>query len=122
MGFGEWSTIINTSIGIIGIIVGIIGWKSLSSAIKIRNIIKNIQNSTVQQAQTIKVNNGLDTYAVIKLSQETTQEELTEIVKRINETDTKISLVEKKVDSQPRIHVGPKEPEEAKEGDILIQG
>lgn len=89
MGRNEWSTIINTGVGIIGIIVGIIGWKSLSSATKIKNSIKGVNNSTVQQAQTITVNNGLDTYAVIKLSQETTQEELTEIVKRINDADYK---------------------------------
>lgn len=121
MGFGEWSTIINSGVGIIGIIVGIIGWRSLSSATKIRNSIKNVQNSTVQQAQTITVNNGLDTYAVIKLSKETTQEELTEIVKRINDTEVKLSSVEKKVDNQPKIHIGSTEPVKLKEGDIWLQ-
>ncbi|MEN6349516.1 MAG: hypothetical protein ABFD08_09020 [Syntrophomonas sp.] len=121
MGFSEWSTIINTSVGIIGIIVGIIGWKSLSSATNIKNSIKGLNNSTIQQAQTITVNNGLDTYAVIKLSQETTQEELTEIVKRINDAETKLSTVEKKIDSQPKIHTGATPPTESKDGDIWFQ-
>lgn len=79
----ELVTIINTGVGIIGIIVGIIGWKSLTTAIKIRNTVKGAHDSTIQQAQII--NNGLDSYAVIKLSKETTQAELAEIVKRIDE-------------------------------------
>lgn len=118
MSFGEWSTIINTGVGLVGIIVGIIGWKSLSYAIKIKNSIGDLHNSTIQQAQTITVNNGLDTYAVIKLSKETTQDELTEIVKRINETESKLSTVEEKLDNQPKIHVGSNPPTESKDGDI----
>lgn len=118
MDLNGWNTIINTGVGVIGIIIGIIGVKSLVSAIKIRNSINNVDNSTVQQAQTITVNNGLDTYAVIKLSRETTQEELTEIVKRINDTETKLSTVEKRVESQPKIHIGPDEPTEI--GDIWL--
>ena len=70
----EWVTWINTGVGIIGIVVGIIGWKSLSTATKIKNTIKADKAATVQQAQVI--NNGLDSYAVIRLTRETTKEEL----------------------------------------------
>ena len=70
----NWVTWINTAVGIIGIIVGIIGWKSLSAATKIKNSIKTGDASNIQQAQVI--HNGLDDYAVIRLSRETTQEEL----------------------------------------------
>lgn len=112
------STIINTGVGIVGIIVGIIGWKSLSYATNIRNSVKGANNSTIQQAQTITVNNGLDTYAIIKLSKETTQEELIEIVKRINDTETKLETVEKKIDGQPKIHISENPPKESKDGDI----
>ena len=70
----NWVTLINTAVGIIGIIVGIIGWKSLSAATKIKNSIKTGDASNIQQAQVI--HNGLDDYAVIRLSRETTQEEL----------------------------------------------
>ena len=70
----NWVTWINTAVGIIGIIVGIIGWKSLSAATKIKNSIKTGDASNIQQAQVI--HNGLDDYAVNRLSRETTQEEL----------------------------------------------
>ena len=105
MGFNEWFTIINTIIGVIGIVVGIIGGKSLHTATKIKNSIKveNTHNSTIQQAQTITVNNGMDTYAVIKISRETTQGELEMIVNRINQAETKLSSVEQKVDNLPPI-------------------
>lgn len=94
------STTLNTIVGIIGIIstlvgiiVGIIGGKSLSTAIEIKN---NVKADTVQQAQVI--NNGLDNYAVIKLSQDTTREELEKIVQELREeTDKKIE------ESAPRI-------------------
>ena len=68
-------TWINTVVGIVGIIVGIIGWKSLSTAIKINNTIKA---NTVQQAQII--HNGLDDYAVIRISREATKEELKKVI------------------------------------------
>lgn len=99
MGFDEWFNIINTIIGIIGIIVGVIGGKSLHAAMKLKNVAKDIQNSTIQQAQTITVNNnnGMDTYAVIKLSKETTQEELEKIVTQINQTKNKIEQTETKL-------------------------
>ena len=67
----DWVTWLNTGVGIIGIVVGIIGWKSLSTAISIKNSVKA---KSVQQAQVI--NNGLDSYAVIRLSREATQDEL----------------------------------------------
>ena len=36
----DWTTWINTGVGIVGIIVGIIGWKSLTTATKIHNKVK----------------------------------------------------------------------------------
>ena len=72
----DWVTWFNTVVGVIGIVVGIIGWRSLSEATKIKNTIKAY---TVQQAQII--HNGLDEYAVIRLTKETTQEELERILK-----------------------------------------
>ena len=72
----DWVTWFNTVVGVIGIVVGIIGWRSLSEATKIKNTIKA---DTVQQAQII--HNGLDEYAVIRLTKETTQEELERILK-----------------------------------------
>ena len=84
----DWVTWINTLVGVVGIVVGIIGWRSLSAATKIKNSIKA---NTVQQAQVI--NNGLDAYAVIRLSKETTQEELISIVKALELTSNKVDEV-----------------------------
>lgn len=75
------ATWLNTLVGVIGIIVGIIGWKSLSAAVKIRNNLNASGGSTIQQAQVIS--NGLDAYAVIRLSRDTTKEELQKIVDEI---------------------------------------
>ena len=36
----DWVTWINTSVGVVGIVVGIIGWRSLSAATKIKNSIQ----------------------------------------------------------------------------------
>ena len=72
--------IVGAIVGIIGIIVGIIGLKNVTTAIKIKNSIKA---DTVQQAQII--HNGLDDYAVIRLSRETTQEELKKIYELLAE-------------------------------------
>ena len=111
--------IINTVVGIIGIIVGIIGGKALSAANKNRSKIKNANNSTIQQAQII--NNGLDSYAVIKLSQETTQEELANIIERINNAERKLDETVNNIENSPKIFTRKDSPENPKEGDIWIQ-
>lgn len=72
----EWVTWVNTGVGIIGIVVGVIGWKALSVATKIT--IKAKENATVQQAQTI--NNGLSSMEVIALAEETTNKKIDEII------------------------------------------
>ena len=127
----DWVTWINTGVGVIGIVVGIIGWKSLSNATKIKNSIKA---NTVQQAQVI--HNGLDAYAVIRLSRETTQEELKKVIDTIqmpvweeidslvtakNDTNEELQRLKNEVDSIPKIHVGTGEPENLKNGDIWLQ-
>ena len=119
----DWVTWINTGVGVIGIIVGIIGWKSLTTATKIKNKAKADNGASIQQAQTI--NNGLDSYAVIRLSKDTTQEELVRLVREINlasknDVNNAISELEEKVDALPRIHVGPTEPENLRNGDLWL--
>lgn len=78
-------TWVNTLVGIIGIVVGIIGWKSLNAAIKIRNSLNASDSSTIQQAQIIT--NGLDSYAVIRLSRDTTREELQKVINEIKDSE-----------------------------------
>ena len=85
------ATWLNTLVGVIGIIVGIIGWKSLSAAVKIRNNLNASGGSTIQQAQVIS--NGLDDYAVIRLSRDTTKEELQKIVNEIANSEIILDCV-----------------------------
>jgi len=89
--------IIGGVIGLIGIVVGIIGWKSISTAIKIRNYFRD---STIQQAHIIQ--NGLDSYAVIKLATETAKEEIEQFKQ---ETNKRISILQAETDSIPRIYL-----------------
>ena len=127
----EWVTWINTGVGIIGIVVGIIGWKSLSTATKIKNTIKADKAATVQQAQVI--NNGLDSYAVIRLTRETTKEELHKAIadlqplvwedlddmsEKVNATNEQVKELTGRIDKMPNIHVGKEPPEHLKNGDI----
>ncbi len=127
----EWVTWINTGVGIIGIVVGIIGWKSLSTATKIKNTIKADKAATVQQAQVI--NNGLDSYAVIRLTRETTKEELQKAIadlqplvwedlddmsEKVNATNEQVKELTGRIDKMPNIHVGKEPPEHLKNGDI----
>ena len=127
----EWVTWINTGVGIIGIVVGIIGWKSLSTATKIKNTIKADKAATVQQAQVI--NNGLDSYAVIRLTRETTKEELQKAIadlqplvwedlddmsEKVNATNEQVKELTGRIDKMPNIHVGKVPPEHLKNGDI----
>ncbi len=105
----DWIGIIGVIVGIIGIIVGAIGGACLHNVSK--NKARNIHDSTVQQAQVI--NNGMDNYAVIRLSRETTQEGLSQIIKKIDN-------IVAEMNSQPKIHIGPKPPEYSKEGDLWI--
>ena len=127
----EWVTWINTGVGIIGIVVGIIGWKSLSTATKIKNTIKADKAATVQQAQVI--NNGLDSYAVIRLTRETTKEELQKAIadlqplvwedlddmsEKVNATNEQVKELTGRIDKMPNIHVGKEPTEHSKNGDI----
>ena len=128
----EWVTWINTGVGIIGIVVGIIGWKSLSTATKIKNTIKADKAATVQQAQVI--NNGLDSYAVIRLTRETTKEELQKAIadlqplvwedlddmsEKVNATNEQVKELTGRIDKMPNIHVGKEPPEHLKNGGRL---
>lgn len=68
-------TLINTIVGVIGIAVGIIGWKSLSAS-KIKNKAKATDSATIQQAQTI--NNGLSSVDVINLTEDIVDKKIRE--------------------------------------------
>lgn len=121
--------IVGAIVGIIGIIIGLIGLKSVSTAIKIRNSIKA---NTVQQAQVIK--NGLDDYAVIRLSRATTQEELKKVIDyiqsttredintivtdKVKSTDEELKKLKDEVDSIPRFSAYIEEDENG--GSVLV--
>ena len=111
--------IIGSVVGIVGIVVGVIGWKSLSAATKIKKSAKADNGSAIQQAQVI--HNGLDDYAVIRLSRETTQEELQKVIvalrpmtpqeieevlsEKIKPMTSEVDKLKEEVSSIPRIDI-----------------
>lgn len=107
MSFSDWIGIWSLIVGVVGAVVGIIGCLNLSKANKISA--KCITNSKITQAETLIVNNGVDTYAVIKIAKETTQEELKNIVDNLAATTLDLKELKKQVDEIPRIYSG-KEP------------
>jgi len=68
------------------------------------------------------INNGMDSYAVIKLSRETTQEELKTVIEQIIEAKSKINNIEEKVNSIPKIISGTEPPDNSigNDGDIYL--
>lgn len=126
--------IIGAVVGIAGIVVGVIGWKSLSAATKIKNSAKADNGATIQQAQVI--HNGLDDYAVIRLSRETTQEELQKVIaelrpaiwEELDDVSEKVRInaenvnqLNARIEKMPAIHIGAEEPKESKNGDIWFK-
>ena len=108
MSFSDWIGIWSLIVGVVGAVVGIIGCLNLSKANKIAA--KCITNSKITQAETLIVNNGVDTYAVIKIAKETTQEELD------------LKELQKQVDEIPRIYSGKEPPpDNLRDGDVYLQ-
>ena len=120
MSFSDWVGLLGLIVGVIGVVVGIIGVCNLSKANKLKA--KNITDSTINQAETLIVNNGVDTYAVIKIARETTQEELKGITENLTATTLDLEKLRKEIDAMPKIYAG-KEPPPAnlRNGDIYFQ-
>lgn len=120
MSFSDWIEIWSLIVGVVGAVVGIIGCLNLSKANKIAA--KCITNSKITQAETLIVNNGVDTYAVIKIARETTQEELKNIVDNLAATTLDLKELQKQVDEIPRIHSGKEPPpDNLRDGDAYLQ-
>jgi hypothetical protein len=112
--------IMSLVVGIVGVVVGIIGCFCLSKANKLKA--KDIHNSTINQADTMIVNNGADTYAIIKIAKGVTQEELKSITETLSATTLDLEKLKKIIDDIPKIHsgVGPP-PTDLKDGDVYLQ-
>ena len=114
--------IVNSVVGGAGLIVGIIGCKCLAKANKLSA--REIHNSSINQAETLIVQNGLDNYAVIKLAQDTTKEELKTMVENLNATmmrleDMKTQIEE--LEARPKIVVGKEPPADLRNHDLYIE-
>lgn len=106
----NWITWLNTGVGIVGIVVGIIGLKNICYAKRIVNKFTASDNATIQQATVI--HNGLDGYEVVKLSEETTKSIIKEVVEELK---TEIA------GKQLRIRYGTDLPEEGlKDGEVFL--
>lgn len=111
--------VIGIVVGVIGIIVGIVGWKSLAASKEIKS--KTISNSTINQADTLIVQNGTDTYAIFKIAKEVTQEELKGIATELEATTLDIAKLKSELEAMPRIYSGTEPPDNVKDGDIYLQ-
>ena len=69
------ATWVNNIVGIIGAVVGIIGIKNMRDA---KNIMNSIQ--TIIKTDVKIVKNGLDSYTMIKLSEDTARKEATKVI------------------------------------------
>ncbi|MBP3651504.1 MAG: hypothetical protein J6J78_00350 [Clostridia bacterium] len=84
----DWVTWINTGVGIIGIVVGIIGAKNISYAKKIinKNKIKADHGSTVYNAETI--NQGIGDRTARLIAKDMTHEEMCKLIIRLIPVNT----------------------------------
>lgn len=120
MSFSDVIGVAGLVVGIIGVIVGIIGCLCITKANEIKA--KEINNSVINQAETLIVQNGVDTYAVIKLAQDTTKEELKSITDMLAATTFDLENLREEVNSMPKIFSGTGPPPEfARDRDIYIQ-
>ena len=120
MSFSDWTGLLGLIVGVIGVVVGVIGCLNLSKANNIKA--KNITGGTINQAETLIVNNGVDTYAVIKIAKETTKEELKGIVDDLAATTLDLDKLRKEVEAMPKIYSGEDPvPSNLKNGDIYLQ-
>ena len=79
------------------------------------NLINKSNGSNIINAKDVSiVNNGLDYFAVVKISQNTTKEELDKVIKKITE-------LEKEASRGSKIYTSKEEPKDMKNGDIWIQ-
>ena len=117
MGLSEWIGVIGIISTVIGIIVGIIGWRSLNKANNLTA--QNIGHSQVNQGENITIiNNGANTYSIMKIARDITNEELSDVIKMMNSMKEEVHAVRGEISSMPRFHVGTTPPPNAKEGDI----
>lgn len=120
MTISDWIGIIGIVATIVGIIVGIIGWKSLNKANQIHAT--SIENSPVTQGENVTIiNNGNDTYVIMKIARDITRDELSEVVHKLSSIKEEVNVVKHEVDSFPRFHVGTTPPSGAKNGDIWFR-
>lgn len=119
MSFADIIGIISLIVGVVGVVVGIIGCCCLTKANKLK--VEEINNSTINQADTLIVNNGVDTYAVIKIAKDITQEELKGFTDSLSATTLDLAKLREEIDAMPKIHIGKELPQNLKTGDIYLQ-
>lgn len=121
MSFSDWVGLIGLIASVIGVVVGIIGLRCLSKANSIKA--RNITSSSINQAETLIVNNGPDTYAVIKIAKDVTQQELQGITDSLAATTLDLEKLRKEVEAMPKIYSGSdfSEAENCRNGDIFLK-
>ena len=120
MSLSDWVGIVGVVVSIIGVIVGIIGVKSLNKANKITAT--TISGSTLTQGENVTIiNQGSDTYAIMKIAKDVTQAELTAVIQKLGDVKREINDVKNDVNSMTRIHVGKEETANMRNGDLWFE-
>ena len=117
MSFSDVVGIISLIVGVVGVVVGIIGCCCLTKANKLKA--KEIHDSTINQAETLIVHNGMDSYAVIKLATETTKEELKGIADTLSATTLDLKKLRSEIEGMSKTHIGKELPQSIKNGDLF---
>lgn len=130
----DWATWINTIVGIIGIVVGIIGWNSLKAATEINNKAKAGKGSTINQGNTY--NYGVSEETVRLITKDMTKEEMCRLIVKLIPVDTddenciakrlasgnvKADDFESVLAELPTIYYGKKEPPTRRKGNIWFR-
>ena len=120
MSLSEWVGIIGVVVSIIGIIVGVIGAKSLNKANQITAA--TIGGSTLTQGENVTIiNQGSDTYAIMKIAKDVTQAEIAAVMQKLGDVKREINNVKNDVNSMTRIHVGKEKPANMRNGDLWFE-
>ena len=120
MSLSEWVGIVGVVVSIIGIIVGVIGAKSLNKANQITAA--TISGSTLTQGENVTIiNQGSDTYAIMKIAKDVTQAEIAAVMQKLGDVKREINNVKNDVNSMTRIHVGKEKPANMRNGDLWFE-
>ena len=115
-----WHSLIMDIISLVIAVFSMIFSVGLGVYVHITRNENNNCSGTINQAKTIIVKEGLDTYAVVKIAKDVTEQELREVVDVLSATVLDVQELSRAMELLPKIHIGKDFPKDAKDGDIFL--